>query len=71
MQDKIVKSVVDKFEKRSELGIKKYGTTLEENNTDNFLIHAQEEAMDLVNYLEKLIQKENQYFQTNERLEDK
>ena len=38
------------------MGIKKYGTTLEENNHDDFLVHAQEEAMDLVNYLEKLIQ---------------
>jgi len=54
MQDKIVKQVVDKFQQRSEVGIKKYGTTLEENNTDDFLNHLQEELMDAILYIEKL-----------------
>ena len=53
--DPIVESVVKKLRERSKVGIKTYGTTLEENNTDDFLVHAQEEAMDLANYLEKLI----------------
>lgn len=56
MEDLIVKNVVDKYHQRSEVGIKKYGTTLEQNNKDNHLLHAQQEAMDLSLYLEKLIQ---------------
>ena len=54
MQDKIVKQVVDKFQQRSEVGIKKYGTTLEQNNNDDFLNHLQEELMDAILYIEKL-----------------
>jgi hypothetical protein len=53
--DKIVKKVIDKYIQRSELGIKKYGTTLEQNNTDDFLIHLQQELMDASLYIEKLI----------------
>lgn len=55
-QDAIVESVRQKLLDRSNVGIKKYNTTLETNNTDNYLKHAQEEAMDLSNYLEKLMQ---------------
>jgi hypothetical protein len=54
MTDKIVQEVVDKFQKRSEVGIKKYGTTLEENNSDDFLNHLQEELMDAILYIQKL-----------------
>lgn len=54
MMDKIVKQVTDRFKSRSEVGIKKYGTTLEDNNTDDFLNHLQEELMDAVLYIEKL-----------------
>lgn len=53
-KDKIVLQVISKFDKRSEIGIKKYGTTLEENNTDDFLNHLQEELMDAILYIEKL-----------------
>lgn len=35
-EDPIVKQVVDSFQQRSKVGIEKYGTTLEENNTDDF-----------------------------------
>ena len=59
LKDKIVERVINKFNKRSQLGIKKYGTTLEENNTDNFLIHLQEELMDATLYIEKLIKQGN------------
>tara|TARA_R110000868_G_scaffold172683_2_gene408612 strand:- start:797 stop:970 length:174 start_codon:yes stop_codon:yes gene_type:complete len=52
--DKIVNQVIDQFKSRSELGIKKYGTTLEENNDDDFLQHLKEELMDAVLYIEKL-----------------
>jgi hypothetical protein len=56
MKDKIVQSVIDKFNQRSEVGIKKYGTTLEQNDNDDYLIHLQEELMDAVLYIEKLKQ---------------
>lgn len=59
MKDKIVQQVIDKFSSRSELGIKKYGTTLDDNNTDDFLEHLQEELMDAILYIEKLKQLRN------------
>jgi hypothetical protein len=57
--DKIVKQVIDKYIQRSEIGIKKYGTTLEQNNTDNFLIHLQQELMDASLYIQKLLDENN------------
>jgi len=53
MKDQIVEQVVQKYEGRSAVGIKKYGTTLEKNNTDNYLIHLQQELMDATLYIEK------------------
>jgi len=54
MKDPIVESVKAEFDKRSELGIKKYNTTLADNNTDDFLQHLKEELMDGILYLTKL-----------------
>jgi len=54
VKDKIVQQVVDKFNQRSEVGIKKYGTTLEQNNNDDYFTHLQEELMDAILYIEKL-----------------
>jgi hypothetical protein len=56
MQDEIVNQVVNKYQKRSEIGIGKYNTTLKNNNSDCFFKHAQEEAMDFSLYLEKILQ---------------
>lgn len=53
MKDQIVEQVIQKYEGRSSVGIKKYGTTLEKNNTDNYLIHLQQELMDATLYIEK------------------
>ncbi len=55
-QDKFVQSVKEKFEQRSQIGIKKYNTTLEREDLDfmAWINHAQEEAMDFILYLEKL-----------------
>jgi len=56
--DPIVDIVVAKMKARSKEGIKKYGTTLQDS-PDGFyswINHAQEEAMDLVLYLEKIKQ---------------
>lgn len=55
MRDSIVEQVVDKYYERSQIGITKYGTTLETNNSDNFFNHALEEAMDFSLYLMKII----------------
>ena len=52
--DSIVESVVNQFKERSKRGIEKYGTTLQENNTDDFLQHLKEELMDAVLYIQKL-----------------
>jgi dTDP-glucose pyrophosphorylase len=56
VKDSVVQSVINKFKQRSEVGIKKYNTTLDrEDLTDKeWINHAQEEAMDLILYLEKL-----------------
>jgi hypothetical protein len=53
--DKIVLQVIEKYAQRSEIGISKYGTTLEKNSHDNYLKHLQEELMDASLYLEKLM----------------
>ena len=55
-QDPVVESVRQKLLDRSNVGLKKYSSSLDSNNKDNYLKHAQEEAMDLSNYLEKLMQ---------------
>jgi hypothetical protein len=55
MRDQIVENVVSKYLERSQVGITKYGTTLENNNKDNYLKHLQEELMDATLYLEKLM----------------
>jgi hypothetical protein len=55
MSDQIVLEVIEKYAQRSEIGIAKYGTTLENNNKDNYLKHLQEELMDATLYLEKIM----------------
>lgn len=54
--DKYVQSVKEKFEERSQTGIRKYNTTLEREdlNLIEWINHAQEEAMDLTLYLERI-----------------
>ena len=56
VKDSVVQSVINKFKQRSEVGIKKYNTTLdrEDLTKQDWINHAQEEAMDLILYLEKL-----------------
>lgn len=55
-RDPIIKSVVEKFIQRSNVGYKKYGVTLQDDNSplDVWLTHLQEELMDAINYIEKL-----------------
>lgn len=59
LEDIVVARVIAQFAERSYDGIKKYGTTLAANNTDNFLQHLKEELMDAVCYIEKLQHDEN------------
>jgi hypothetical protein len=61
-KDTIVQKVVDKFQERSKVGIKKYGTTLKDNNTDDFHRHFSEELMDALLYLEKIKEQKDTYF---------
>jgi hypothetical protein len=56
MKDKYVNRVLNRFKERSEVGIKKYSTTLERNdlNVLEWLTHLQEELMDATLYIERL-----------------
>jgi hypothetical protein len=58
--DPFVEAVRAKMLKRSEVGLSKYGVGLDRPDLSrlDWLRHAQEEAMDLANYLEVLIQEE-------------
>jgi succinate dehydrogenase flavin-adding protein (antitoxin of CptAB toxin-antitoxin module) len=55
-EDTIVQSVIEKFYGRSQVGIKKYNTTLDRNDLSlyEWISHAQEEIMDFILYLEKV-----------------
>ena len=54
-RDKIIEQVINKIKSRSDVGYKKYGVTLHEDNQslNTWLTHIQEELMDAVNYIEK------------------
>ncbi len=56
-EDPIVQSVVERIAHRSEQGMKTYGVpmTREDVSTIEWLRHAQEEALDLAVYLERVI----------------
>ncbi len=58
MKDTILESVINQFRERSEVGIKKYGTTLDRTDlsTLDWINNAQQELMDGILYLEKLKQ---------------
>jgi len=55
MRDKIIERVINKIKARSDVGYKKYGVTLKDDDQplDTWLTHIQEELMDAVNYIEK------------------
>jgi len=55
-KDVIVQEVKQMYEERSQVGIAKYGTTLEHStqNTLEFVQHLQEELMDATLYLQKI-----------------
>lgn len=55
-KDTIVNSVINSFIQRSNVGLQKYGTTLDRDDLSvlEWIQHAQEEHMDAILYLEKL-----------------
>ena len=55
MRDSIVESVINKFKSRSDVGIKKYGVTLDREDLTplEWATHMQEELMDGILYLER------------------
>ena len=63
-RDIIIDRVIQKFKDRSDVGFKKYGVTLKDDDQplDTWLTHIQEELMDAVNYIEKV--KDVLYMQT-------
>ena len=56
MKDSIVESVVNQFQQRSEIGIKKYNTTLDRTDLSrlDWITHLQEELMDAILYIERV-----------------
>ena len=56
MRDKIIERVINKIKQRTDVGYKKYGVTLQDDDQtlDKWLTHIQEELMDAVNYIEKV-----------------
>lgn len=67
-KDPIVQTNIDMLRERSNIGVKKYGTTLEQNNTDDFNVHLLQELLDACNYLQKIIS--NGKTETNRNRED-
>ena len=66
IENKVCSKILD----RAEVGKKKYGTTMERVDLSSleWLIHAQEEAMDLAVYLEKLIALEQEILSANYKI---
>lgn len=54
--DSCVKSVIEKFIERADFGMKKYGTNLDRTDLSllDWVVHAQDEHMDAILYLEKI-----------------
>lgn len=59
--DSVVESIIDKFRERSEVGIKKYNTTLDrvDLTETEWREHLLEELMDAILYLQKIKTYEN------------
>lgn len=53
MKDKITEAVIEDLKSRSERGVKKYNTTLDQNNKDDYMNHLYEELLDAAQYIKK------------------
>ena len=60
MNPEIEETVIEKIRSRRDAGRKKYGTTMERTDLSRaqWLQHAQEEALDLAIYLQRLMREE-------------
>lgn len=60
--DPIIYRVLDKIVRRSNVGVRKYGTTLAENPATmrRWFVHLQEELMDAMNYSERIMAELNE-----------
>ena len=69
IENKVCSKILD----RAEVGKKKYGTTMERVDLSSleWLIHAQEEVMDLAVYLEKLIALEQELLLAKKLIDEK
>ena len=58
MKDKILEALIGKYKSRAEMGLLKYGKTMDRDDLGllQWVEHAQEEAMDYCLYLEKIKQ---------------
>lgn len=58
LEDTIVESVINQFKERSNVGIEKYGVTLDRTDLTRleWMVHFREELMDGLLYLERVIQ---------------
>lgn len=56
-EDPIVQSVIEDLKSRSQVGLEKYGVGLDRKDltTRDFIQHAYEEALDLANYLKRVL----------------
>ena len=52
-QDTVTNAVIEDLVSRSEVGVKKYNTTLGQNNKDDFMNHLYEELLDAAQYIKK------------------
>jgi len=59
MTSKITEQIYQDLQERNERGLNKYGHYLDDNNYQDMLQHAYEEALDLTQYLKKEINNHN------------
>jgi hypothetical protein len=52
-KDKITNQVIDDLKSRADRGYKKYNTTLNGNNKDDYMNHLYEELLDAAQYIKK------------------
>ena len=66
--DSVVFSIIQQFQKRSEVGMAKYGVSLDRTDLSllQWIQHAQEEHMDAILYLEKIKQIEQNRLRLSE-----
>lgn len=64
----ILDGVILDLQYRATIGFKKYGRYLHENEADNMLQHAYEEALDLAMYLKTELARKQQEREVNQQL---